>query len=154
PAPPARAADQARTIPAGLRPRAPCGYRPTLYVGLGGLAGRALRRLKGRLLDLFDDQEHPAAPSCLFRFLHLDTARASLHQPPEGPRAAELSHEEVLHCPLRLPEQYREQTRSLFRWLPRRWLYGIPRSLRTEGLRPLGRLAIVDHADAFRAALR
>jgi hypothetical protein len=31
-------------------------------------------------------------------------------------------------------------------WLSRRWLYNIPRSLRTEGLRPLGRLALADHA--------
>ena len=32
------------------------------------------------------------------------------------------------------------------RWLSRRWLYNIPRSLRTEGMRPLGRLALADHA--------
>ena len=32
------------------------------------------------------------------------------------------------------------------RWLSRRWLYNIPRSLKTEGLRPLGRLAFADHA--------
>jgi hypothetical protein len=30
--------------------------------------------------------------------------------------------------------------------LSRRWLYNIPKSMRTEGLRPLGRLAFVDHA--------
>ena len=34
----------------------------------------------------------------------------------------------------------------MLRWLDRRWFYGIPRSLQTEGLRPLGRLALVDNA--------
>jgi serine/threonine protein kinase len=152
--PPAGRAGQIRTIPTGHESGAPGGYRPTLYVGLGGLAGRVLRRLKRRLNDHFAEEGHPAAPPCLFRFLHVDTDRMSLHLPPEGSRGAELSHEELLHCPLRLPEQYRDQTRTLFRWLARRFLYGIPRSLRTEGLRPLGRLAFVDHAEAVLASLR
>src|SRR5690606_2229256 len=39
-------------------------------------------------------------------------------------------------------------------WLSRRWLYNIPRSLQTEGLRPLGRLALVDHADDVFAKVR
>ena len=30
-------------------------------------------------------------------------------------------------------------------WLSRRWIYNVPRSLQTEGIRPLGRLAFVDH---------
>jgi eukaryotic-like serine/threonine-protein kinase len=30
-------------------------------------------------------------------------------------------------------------------WLSRRWIYNVPRSLQTQGLRPLGRLALVDH---------
>ena len=52
----------------------------------------------------------------------------------------------MLNLPLRRPQHYRENSQQLLHWLSRRWLYNIPRSLRTEGLRPLGRLALADHA--------
>jgi hypothetical protein len=51
-----------------------------------------------------------------------------------------------LNLPLRRPQHYREHSQQLLQWLSRRWLYNIPRSMRTEGLRPLGRLAMADHA--------
>ena len=54
--------------------------------------------------------------------------------------------DETLNLALRRPQHYREQSQQLLHWLSRRWLYNIPRSLRTEGLRPLGRLALTDHA--------
>ena len=47
--------------------------------------------------------------------------------------------------PLRRSQDYREDSRKILEWLSRRWLFNIPRSLQTEGLRPLGRLALVDH---------
>ncbi len=50
------------------------------------------------------------------------------------------------NLPLRRPQHYRDNSQQLLHWLSRRWLYNIPRSLRTEGLRPLGRLALADHA--------
>jgi hypothetical protein len=40
------------------------------------------------------------------------------------------------------------------RWLDRRWLYGIPRSLLTDGMRPFGRLALVDSAPDVLERLR
>ena len=39
-------------------------------------------------------------------------------------------------------------------WLSRRWIYNIPRSLQTQGLRPLGRLALVDHCERVTTAHR
>jgi hypothetical protein len=55
---------------------------------------------------------------------------------------------------LRPPDSYRDQARSLLRWLDRRWLHGIPRSLRPEGIRPLGRLALLDNFAAVLDRLR
>ena len=49
-------------------------------------------------------------------------------------------------CLCDAPQEYRDRAEKIQRWLSRRWLYNIPRSLETEGLRPLGRLALVDHA--------
>ena len=57
-----------------------------------------------------------------------------------------LTLEETLNIPLRRPQHYRDRWDQLLSWLSRRWLYNIPKSMRTEGLRPLGRLAFVDHA--------
>src|SRR5262245_42795915 len=56
--------------------------------------------------------------------------------------------------PLRRSQDYREDSRKILEWLSRRWLYNIPRSLQTEGLRPLGRLAFVDHAQAATGRLK
>src|SRR5690606_17700093 len=35
---------------------------------------------------------------------------------------------------------------EFLKWLSRRWLYNIPRDLSTDGFRPLGRLALITHA--------
>ena len=51
----------------------------------------------------------------------------------------------TLAIPLRAPKDYRADSKRFLEWLSRRWLYNIPRSLQTEGLRPFGRLAFVDH---------
>jgi hypothetical protein len=56
--------------------------------------------------------------------------------------------------PVRKPEDYDEDWDKHTRWLSRRWLCNVPRSHRTEGLRPIGRLAMVDHAQEVRERLR
>lgn len=129
------------------------GVRPTLFVGLGGLAGNVLRQLKQRLLEATPGTTQ-AKLSGLFRYLLVDTDRSALRTQEERPEDGALTADECLHCPLFPPDHYRDQAQHLIRWLPRRWLYGIPRSLQTEGLRPLGRLAIVSHAEALVAALQ
>jgi serine/threonine protein kinase len=115
--------------------------RPTLFIGIGGTGARVLARLERRLSDRL-----PGAARDCFPLLVLDsdardltavTNTAGLHLRPE----------EVLALPLRKTQDYREDSRRILEWLSRRWLYNIPRSQLTEGLRPLGRLALIDHAD-------
>ena len=77
----------------------------------------------------------------VLRLLFLDTDRTTLQRAQQGDAAEALTPDETLLVPLRPPKHYRDQARDLLRWLDRRWLYGIPRSLQTEGLRPLGRRA-------------
>ncbi|MGM0489962.1 MAG: tubulin-like doman-containing protein [Planctomycetota bacterium] len=119
----------------------PVSVQPTLFLGAGGSAGRVMWRLRKRLVDRFQTLE--AVPS--LRMLLIDT---------DAKGVMELLHrqggfrpDEVLTVPLRRPKEYRAMSRQLLEWLSRRWLYNIPRSLRTEGLRPLGRLALIDHAE-------
>ncbi|MBV9126128.1 MAG: hypothetical protein JO112_22480, partial [Planctomycetes bacterium] len=124
--------------------------RPTLFLGLGGLAGWTLRRLRRRLQRRFGDLA--AVP--ILRLLLLDTDRASLSSAhPEEPGESP-SLDETLLVPLRKNDHYRQESRELLRWLDRNFLYGIPRSLQTEGYRPLGRLALVDNLPLVMDRLR
>jgi hypothetical protein len=128
--------------------------RPTLFLGVGGLAGLALRHLKERLQQRFGNLE--GVP--ILRLLLLDTDRLDLRTARAAdldvPGPPPLALEETLLTPLQPQEHYRDRARAYLRWLDRRWLYGIPRSQTTEGMRPLGRLALVDNAAEVLARLR
>jgi eukaryotic-like serine/threonine-protein kinase len=117
------------------------GPRPTLFLGIGGAAAEVLRGLRQRLTRRFGEREELPA----IRFLLFDTDPVTLRSAEQGGEAA-LAADETLYLPLRKPADYRNASDKLLSWLSRRWLYNIPRSLRTDGLRPLGRLAYVDHA--------
>jgi hypothetical protein len=116
--------------------------RPTLFLGVGGLACATLRCLKQKLLRRCGDLE--ATP--ILRLLQLDTDRAALRAACRSGLGEPLLVGETLPAPLQAQDHYREKARDYLRWLDRRWLYGIPRSQTTEGIRPLGRLAFVDNA--------
>ncbi len=117
--------------------------RPTLFLGIGGTGASTLTRLRQRLHDRLGGLA--AGPA--FGMLLLDTDSRALYQATQGEEGAALANQETLTLPLRRTEEYRAGSAQLLQWLSRRWLYNIPRSLQTEGLRPLGRLALVDHAD-------
>jgi serine/threonine protein kinase len=131
-------------------PGARNGIRPTLFLGVGGLAGAVLGRLKKRLTDKYGDRTKTPA----FAILLLDTDRDDLRRARQDPSIGALTAEETLLTPLHPPEHYRTSSKKLLRWLDRRWLYGIPRSLLTRGLRPLGRLALVDNAPEILSQIR
>ncbi|MEX2173095.1 MAG: tubulin-like doman-containing protein [Pirellulaceae bacterium] len=115
--------------------------RPTLFLGIGGTGARVLARLERRLADRLVG----AAREC-FPMLVLDSDQRDLTSVTHTP-GLQLRPEETLALPLRKTQDYREDSRKILEWLSRRWLYNIPRSQLTEGMRPLGRLALVDHAD-------
>ena len=105
---------------------------PMLLIGVGGVGIEMLNRAHrtaGKTLD--DDSRLPKSS-----WLAIDV---------EHP-AIESNGIDSLHIPLRRPKQYRDSSQELLRWVSRRWLYNIPRSLVTKGYRPLARIALVDHA--------
>lgn len=124
--------------------------RPTLFIGVGGTGARVLRQLHGRLQDRLGS----LASVPTIELLLVDTDLNALSQATQGDEKSALSSRQTLGLPLRPPSEYREDSDHLLQWLSRRWLYNIPRSLHTEGVRPLGRLALVDHLDEFRKRLR
>lgn len=114
---------------------------PALLIGVGGTGGRVLQRLRRRLKDRGDSTLEQRTG-----FLLLDTDSRDIMRATHGEEGAALSPDETLAMPLRRTQDYRNETGRSYDWLSRRWLYNIPRSLQTEGLRPLGRLAVIDHA--------
>jgi serine/threonine protein kinase len=123
--------------------------RPTLFVGLGGCGGKVLRRLRRRLEERLPPELRMLVPMLLF-----DTDARELTSSAQGEDQGSFKPEETLAMPLRRSQDYREDSRKILEWLSRRWLYNIPRSLQTEGLRPLGRLALVDHAQDATSRLK
>jgi serine/threonine protein kinase len=142
--------------------------RPTLLLGIGSLGRRALLELRCRCLDRFGELDKVP----LFRFLYVDcdpesvraATRASENVSPtavEGGMSSAAVGEvafqphEVYHLPLQPVGHYRRrQLDQLQDWLPREKLYALPRSLKTQGSRALGRLAFTDNYLRIVARLR
>ncbi|MBC8872124.1 MAG: protein kinase [Planctomycetes bacterium] len=125
-------------------------YRPAVFIGLGHTGTQTLARLHQRLAENFGELDRVP---CL-QMLLIDTDVQSLGQATEAKDAAAVRGRDTMVIPLRRPNEYRAKSEQLLQWLGRRWLYNIPRSLSTEGFRPLGRLALVDHCDKLIERLR
>jgi eukaryotic-like serine/threonine-protein kinase len=131
-------------------PSPPATIRPTVIVGIGRIAGLVMQRLKQRMVDRLGKAE--AVPAV--QFLLLDADSQDIQSAARGDDGAALDPSEVMLLGLRKSQEYRNESPGLLRWLSRRWLYNIPRSQTPEGLRPLGRLAFVDHARSVRDRLK
>jgi eukaryotic-like serine/threonine-protein kinase len=123
---------------------------PTLFVGIGGIAGSVLCQIK----HLFESRGETLGGNRHLQWLLLDTDRATLQEARRPNLAGRLVVDETLLMPLHGPEHYRPQLKELLGWLARHWVYRIPRSRCPEGIRPLGRLALIDNAERVRDRLR
>lgn len=128
--------------------------QPTLIIGLGGMGAKVVTRVK----QIFAEQPSAAA----LQTLVIDTDRRESYELLQSTNSSGFTQqtnstcraEDWLHVPLRKSADYRNDSRRMLEWLGRRWLYNIPRSQLTEGLRPLGRLALVDHSAEIWQAIR
>jgi hypothetical protein len=109
---------------------------------------KLLKAVRSRLKD------HDPQSQLALAWLAIDTERETLKATYGEEEHANLSADDKLHIPLRRPNQYRDDSQALLQWVSRRWLYNIPRSLLTRGFRPLGRIAVVDHAVEVLTALQ
>lgn len=124
--------------------------RPTLFISLGGIGCATIDHLRHRLYEAFGSLR--VLP--MIRTIAIDTDRQELRAATERSTPSRLSFDDIIQIPLQKPDHYRARSREILRWLDRRWFYGIPKSMETEGLRPLGRLAFIDNADRIRSVLR
>ena len=124
-------------------------YRPTIFIGIGGLGGNILNQVREQLFNRFDTRELPAFP-----MLYIDSDRSSVSSFKATKNGPGMKESELLAVPLRTASEYRADGSLDLRWLSRRWLFNIPRSGNVEGIRPLGRLAVVDHNRSIRQRIR
>lgn len=120
--------------------------RPTVFVGVGGLGLRAVEMLQERLNHAFPNASLPA-----FRFIGIDADMEPLDALSRRTAQGIKSTLDIVRTPLRSSHEYRKSSGDHLSWLSRRWLFNIPRSGKVEGMRPLGRLAFVDHEDKVRS---
>lgn len=115
--------------------------RPSLIVGVGCTANHVIQKIKTQLIGSYGAMEKIPA----VRLVCIDTDRKAISDLKMTQGHGAISNEEAIEIPLRKPEAYRDRSQTHLAWLSRRWIYNVPRSLQTEGIRPLGRLAFADH---------
>ena len=120
-------------------------FHPTLIIGVGRTGCQTVKHYKEMLYRRFG--HNGALPG--LRTLCIDTDIHDLSGITNSSEEIRFRDEEVLPIPLKDSNAYRKTGDKYSRWLSRRWIFNIPRSFSTEGIRPLGRLAFADHSKAI-----
>ncbi len=110
-----------------------------LVVALGGTGADCLRTLRRRAAE-----KHFEGRLELHSVL-IDTDLATLDSMRDNEIESSVGPCELVCTPLKSPREYRDSGTERLSTISRRWIYNVPRSATTEGMRPLGRLALVDH---------
>ena len=110
-----------------------------LVIALGGAGADCLNGIRQRLEPL-----GIASPFKLHSVL-IDTDAATTQTAMFREATDNISRSHVVHAQLRTAHQYRQSGTERLKSISRRWIYNIPRNQLTGGMRPLGRLALVDH---------
>ena len=112
-----------------------------LVVGLGGTGADCLHQMRSRVSEL-----GAASPLTLHSVLidsdPLSTQTASMIEPSEFTPQCR-----IVRATLRAAKEYRDSGTERLRTVSRRWIYNVPRNGSTGGMRPLGRMALVDHGE-------
>lgn len=118
-----------------------------LVIGLGGV-GRSVME------QLCMMQSRASGAQCDLQGMLIDTDDAEMYRFREFEISNNLICNVQRACfPLKSPHDYRDSQGERFSSISRRWIYNVPKTRRTEGLRPLGRLALVDHASHLKRML-
>jgi serine/threonine protein kinase len=127
--------------------------RPTLIVGLGRLGRQSVQALRCRVIDRFGVLNKLP----IIRFLCIDTDQQDLQKAAYGPPEQALTASEAFLLPLQNIMHYRRNRQALdqlTQWLPLEKLYAVPRSLATNGVRAIGRLAFSENYLRLAARLK
>ncbi|WP_182866216.1 protein kinase domain-containing protein [Rhodopirellula sp. JC639] len=119
-----------------------------LVVALGGTGADCLSALRSRIYD-FGAGSPVVLHSVLIDTNPMTTQTALMVDSTDVvPRCR------VVEARLRTPSEYRNSGTGRLKTISRRWIYNVPRNGQTGGMRPLGRLALVDHGEQVMQTLR
>lgn len=124
--------------------------RKSLVVGLGGTGAKTLMAIRRNLIAMNPDELENQSTG----FLFTDSDPSTIEMVVDPDRKERLSYASTVAIPLKTPQYYRQSDSQYLSQLSRRWVYNIPRSLKTEGVRPLGMLAFLDNVPALFDALQ
>ncbi|MBL8814835.1 MAG: protein kinase [Planctomyces sp.] len=125
-------------------------YRPTLFVAVGGLGIRIAEALRSKLAEQFGTSDVPS-----FGFVYIDSDKDPLNAVLRSDSGASATLPvTTVPIPLRSTHDYRKSASEHLSWISRRWLFNIPRNGHVEGMRPLGRLAYIDHQAKIRSSIK
>lgn len=133
-----------------LNESAPQLPKKVLIIGLGGTGAESLLSMRRRIFEANADHLHCEQ----LGFLLIDSDQKTVESVLDPDRNERMDYHATVLMPLKPPQYYRQNSNSDFRQLSRRWVYNIPRSLKTEGVRPLGMLAFLDNAVSVFDALQ
>ncbi|QDV67020.1 Tubulin-like protein [Rosistilla carotiformis] len=123
------------------------GTSQALVIGLGGVGRSVMEQLCLK-------QTNTNSADFDLQGLLIDTDDAEMYRFREFEIANNLICNVQRACfPLKSPHDYRDSHGDRFTSISRRWIYNVPKTRRTEGLRPLGRLALIDHASHLKRML-
>lgn len=120
-----------------------------MFIGLGGIGSQALHLV--RQLAEQDCDNRLAMDDHAWAVI--DTDADALDGLTCAEREQHVPSRHAFELPIFHPSEYRDAAPELFCPLSRRWLYNIPRSLKTEGVRPLAILALLDQYAPLRNRL-
>ena len=122
--------------------------RPTIFVSIGGLGASVLAELRRRI-----QQAYPGGSLPAIQFVCIDADSVQIDAMERRAANEQTTTLTAVRTPLKTSHEYRKSSGEHLNWLSRRWLFNVPRSGKVEGMRPLGRLAFVDHQELIRTQL-
>jgi hypothetical protein len=124
------------------------GKHQAVVIALGGSGADCLREIRRRAAD-----SH--SPSTLeLHSVLIDTDMETIHSMRVAEASDRVAKCGLIHTPLRTAHEYRQDGTQRLKTISRRWIYNVPRSGSTEGMRTLGRLALVDHGAVVQQRLK
>jgi eukaryotic-like serine/threonine-protein kinase len=119
-----------------------------LIIAIGGMGAEVVAELRRKATSMH------LACSLQLNTVLIDTDRQSIYSARTIEPTARVPSCVTIHTPLKSPNDYRESVTERLRTISRRWIYNVPRSGKTDGLRPVGRLAMVDHGPTISKQLQ
>ena len=114
-------------------------HHHALVLAIGGIASECVGKLYARINEEGDTRKPD------IHTVFIDTSESTVAAVRQIKESNQQSKIRSIETPLKTREEYRVRDVASIRSISRRWIYNIPRSGATEGVRPLGRLALIDH---------